>query len=184
MQRYGQKHQKYPQNGVLPICDPARFFTFVPLWCFNFMQKIRKYQTVSWDIYGRTNRQGRLLRTPSGKPRVQNVSQEMMKSEKICISENWPYQQFLVFWGISMYLFKKGTLEHKKWGWTIIRSYNFLPILSNFAEFSTIVTSLWLLFTKTCFLENSCAMWLMISLYKMDMFWWFHGWKCPVNSCS
>ena len=26
MQRYGQKHQKYPQNGFSPICDPQRFF--------------------------------------------------------------------------------------------------------------------------------------------------------------
>ena len=44
-----KKHQKYPQNGVFPpFVTPQEFFqksgsvTFVPLWCTNFMQKIRK----------------------------------------------------------------------------------------------------------------------------------------------
>ena len=43
-----QKHQKYPKNGVFPpFVTPQDFFskagsvTFVPLWCPNFLQKIR-----------------------------------------------------------------------------------------------------------------------------------------------
>ena len=44
-----KKPQKCPQNGFFPpFVTPPRFFqisgsvTFVPLWCPNFMQKIRK----------------------------------------------------------------------------------------------------------------------------------------------
>ena len=82
--RYGEKTSKMPQKwGFSPICDPQDFFqksgsvTFVPLWCSNFMQKIRKNQWTVSEIFkdgrtdhGRTNGQGRLLRTPSGKPWV------------------------------------------------------------------------------------------------------------------
>ena len=79
--------------GVFPHLRPPRFFfqksgsvTFVPLWCPNFMQKIRKNQWAVSEIFKdgrtdgprtdqRTNGQGRLLRTPSGKPGVQNMCQ-------------------------------------------------------------------------------------------------------------
>ena len=88
MQRYGQKHQKCPQNGVFPpSVTPKIFFqksgsvTFVPLWCPNFMQKTRKTNEQSLrylktdtrtHTHTDTHGQGRLLRTPSGKPGVQN----------------------------------------------------------------------------------------------------------------
>ena len=44
-----KKHQKYSQNeGFPPFVTPQIFFqksgsvTFVPLWCPNFMQKLKK----------------------------------------------------------------------------------------------------------------------------------------------
>ena len=47
--RYEQKTSKMPQKWVFPHLRPQDFFfqksgsvTFVPLWCPNFMQKIRK----------------------------------------------------------------------------------------------------------------------------------------------
>ena len=72
--------------GFSPLCDPPRFFfqksgsvTFVPLWCPNFMQKTRKtneqslrYLKTDTHTDERTDGQGRLLRTPSGKPGVQH----------------------------------------------------------------------------------------------------------------
>ena len=51
-----KKHKKYPQNGVFsPFVTPKIFFqksgsvTFVPLWCTNFMQKIRKIVEIFKD---------------------------------------------------------------------------------------------------------------------------------------
>ena len=65
MQRYGQKASKMPQNGYfLPFVTPKMFFqksgsvTFVPLWCPNFMKKIRKTSKRSLRYLktdGRTN---------------------------------------------------------------------------------------------------------------------------------
>ena len=80
-----KKHQKCPQKeGFPPFATPYDFFqksgsvTFVPLWCTNFMQKIRKILRAVSEIFkdgrtdhGPTDAQGRLLRTPSGKPGVQ-----------------------------------------------------------------------------------------------------------------
>ena len=44
--------------GFSPICDPPRFFfqksgsvTFEPLWCPNFMQKIRKTNGQPLEIF-------------------------------------------------------------------------------------------------------------------------------------
>ena len=83
-----KKQQNYTQDGFFPICDPQdfvkTFLTFVPLWCPNFMQKIRKTKELSLRYLKtdqrtdgpRTNGQGRLLRTPSGKPGVQNTKSE------------------------------------------------------------------------------------------------------------
>ena len=59
MQRYGQKTSKMPQKlGFSPICAPPKIFfqksgsvTFVPLWCPNFMQKIRKNQWAVSDTH-------------------------------------------------------------------------------------------------------------------------------------
>ena len=46
-----KKHQKYPKSWGFPHLRPPQIFlqksgsiTFVPLWCSNFMQKIRKHQ--------------------------------------------------------------------------------------------------------------------------------------------
>ena len=76
-----------PKMGVFPHLRPPKIFfqksgsvTFVPLWCTNFMQKIRKILRAVSEIFkdglrttdGLTDGQGRLLRTPSGKPGVQN----------------------------------------------------------------------------------------------------------------
>ena len=84
-----KKHQKYPQNGVFPhLWPPKSFFqksgsvTFVSLWCFNFMQKIWKNQWTVSEIFkdGPTDHgQGRLLRTPSGKPGVQNKGNQFFE---------------------------------------------------------------------------------------------------------
>ena len=72
MQRYGQKTLKNTQkNGFFPpFVTPQEFFqksgsvTFVPLWCPNFMQKIRKPEIFkdkltigltnqrTWDTFG------------------------------------------------------------------------------------------------------------------------------------
>ena len=53
-----KKHQKYPKNGVFPpFVTPKIFFqksgsvTFVPLWCTNFMQKIRKILRAVSEIF-------------------------------------------------------------------------------------------------------------------------------------
>ena len=53
-----KKHQKVPKKGGSPpFATPKNFFqksgsvTFVPLWCTNFLQKIRKIlRAVSGDI--------------------------------------------------------------------------------------------------------------------------------------
>ena len=69
--------------GVSPVCDIQDFFfqklgsvTFVTLWCSNFMLKIRKNSVRSLSYLktdgGTTKGEGWLLRTPSGKPGVQN----------------------------------------------------------------------------------------------------------------
>ena len=59
-----KKHKKYPQNGVFPpFVTPQDFFhksgsvTFVPSWCPNFMQKMRKILRAVSEIFtdGRTN---------------------------------------------------------------------------------------------------------------------------------
>ena len=57
--RYGQKTSKMHQKwGFPPIYDPPRFFfknralvTFVPLWCTNFMQKIRRILRAVSEIW-------------------------------------------------------------------------------------------------------------------------------------
>ena len=99
MQRYGQKTPKIPPKwGFSPFVTPPKIFfqksgsvTFVPLRCPNFMQKIRKKQWAVSKIFKdgrtdeltdrRTNGQGGLLWTPSGKPGVQND-----KNSLICIN--------------------------------------------------------------------------------------------------
>ena len=72
-----------PQKwGFSPISDPQDFFqksgsvTFVPLWCPNFMQKIRKNQWTVSEIFKdgpQTDQRTRAItKDPSGKPGVQN----------------------------------------------------------------------------------------------------------------
>ena len=53
-----KKHQKCPKNGGFPpFATPKIFFqksgsvTFVPLWCTNFMQKIRKILRAVSEIF-------------------------------------------------------------------------------------------------------------------------------------
>ena len=78
-------HQKW---GFSPICDPPRFFfknralsLLYPYGALTSCKKVEKnnerylryLKTDHGQTNGpRTNGQGRLLRTPSGKPRVQN----------------------------------------------------------------------------------------------------------------
>ena len=88
MQRYGQKTSKIPQKwGFSPICDPPRFFfknralsLLYPYGALTSCKKLEKtneqslrYLKTDGHTDGRTDGQGRLLRTPSGKPGVQNV---------------------------------------------------------------------------------------------------------------
>ena len=86
-----KKHQKYPKNeGFSPFVTLKIFFqksgsvTFVPLWCSNFMQKIRKNQRAVSKIFkdGLTEGQGRLPWTPSGKPGVQYEILKVNQSQK------------------------------------------------------------------------------------------------------
>ena len=79
-----------PKMGFFPICDPPRFFfqksgsvTFVPLWCTNFMQKIRKILRTVSEIFkdgllqtttdGLRTDMGDYIGPLSGKPGVQNA---------------------------------------------------------------------------------------------------------------
>ena len=75
-----KKHQKFPH-----LRPPKIFFqkpgsvTFVPLWCTNFMQKIRKILRAVSEIFkdglrtdGRTTDMGDYIGPLSGKPGVQN----------------------------------------------------------------------------------------------------------------
>ena len=83
--------------GVFPHLRPPKIFfqksgsvTFVPLWCTNFMQKIRKILRAVSEIFkdGRTDGprttdgQGRLLWTHSGKPGVQKLMIETFLFDK------------------------------------------------------------------------------------------------------
>ena len=87
MQRYGQKTSKMPQKwGFSPICDSPRFFfknRALSLLCtygaLNSCKKLDKTNEQSLrhlktdtHTHGRTHGQGGLLRTPTGKPGVQN----------------------------------------------------------------------------------------------------------------
>ena len=70
MQRYGQKHPKYPLKGYFPHFVTSKIFfqksgpvTFVPLWYLNFMQSFRKtnewfprYLKTGNTDHGRTNK--------------------------------------------------------------------------------------------------------------------------------
>ena len=52
----GKKYQKYPQNVFFFICDPRIFFKiglchFLPLWCPNLMQNIRKNEWTVSEIF-------------------------------------------------------------------------------------------------------------------------------------
>ena len=53
-----KKHQKCPKTGVFPHLRPPKIFfqksgsvTFVPLWCTNFLQKIRKILRAVSEIF-------------------------------------------------------------------------------------------------------------------------------------
>ena len=74
-----------PKRGVSPICDPQRFFfknwalsLLYPYGALTSCKKLEKtneqslrYLKTDGHTHGRTHGQGRLLRTPSGKPGVQ-----------------------------------------------------------------------------------------------------------------
>ena len=80
-----------PKMGVFPHLRPPKIFfqksgsvTFVPLWCTNFMQKIRKILRAVSEIfkdglrttdyyYGLRTDMGDYIGPLSGKPGVQNV---------------------------------------------------------------------------------------------------------------
>ena len=91
MQRYGQKTSKIPPKwGFSPICDPPRFFfknqalsLLYPYGALTSCKKLEKTNERSLR-YSKTNhRQGRLLRTPSGKRVVQNAYENLGKP--LCI---------------------------------------------------------------------------------------------------
>ena len=77
------KYIKNAPKWFFPQFVTPKFFfqksgsvTFVPLWCPKFMQKIRKTNERSLrylKTHQQTNGQGRLLRTPSREPWVQNM---------------------------------------------------------------------------------------------------------------
>ena len=88
--RYGQKTSKMPQKwGFSPIYDPPRFFfknralsLLYPYGALTSCKKLEKslersLRYLKTDTHtrtdGHTHGQGRLLRTPSGKPGVQNI---------------------------------------------------------------------------------------------------------------
>ena len=91
-----KKHQKCPKNGVFPpFVTPQDFFGFLifgfliffralsllyPYGALTACKKLEKtnklslrYSKTDRRKHTRTNRQGQLLRTPSGKPGVQNI---------------------------------------------------------------------------------------------------------------
>ena len=86
-QKYGQKTSKMPPKwGFSPICDPSRFFfknwTQSLLYTYGALTSCKKldktnelslrYLKTDTHTDRRTHGQGRLLRTPTGKPGVQN----------------------------------------------------------------------------------------------------------------
>ena len=123
MQRYGQKTSNMPQKwGFYPICDPQEFFfknqalsLLYPYGTLTSSKKLEKNN--EWSLrylktdHGRTNGprtngQGRLLRTPSGKPGVQNI---FAKNDCPCSFENRPayfkaYNKTLIKYAVFLYL--------------------------------------------------------------------------------
>ena len=88
MQRYGQKTSNLPPKmGFSPICDTLRFFfknralsLLNPYGALTSCKKLEKtnerslrYLKTDTQTDGPTHGQGRLLRTPSDKPEVQNT---------------------------------------------------------------------------------------------------------------
>ena len=81
--------------GIFPHLRPPKIFfqksgsvTFVPLWCTNFMQKIRKILRAVSEIfkdgrtdyyYGLRTDMGDYIGPLSGKPGVQNVNVSLEK---------------------------------------------------------------------------------------------------------
>ena len=88
MQRYGQKTSKMPQTGASsPICDPKILFQnqalsfLYPCGALTSCKKLEKtnersLRYLKTDI--QTHWQGPLLRIPSGKPWVQNISEKVL----------------------------------------------------------------------------------------------------------
>ena len=93
-----------PKMGVFPHLRPPKIFfqksgsvTFVPLWCTNFMQKIRKILRAVSEIFkdGRTNGRtngltdmGDYIGPLSGTPGVQNRS---LWNHGCCHRKNFEY---------------------------------------------------------------------------------------------
>ena len=101
-----------PKRGFFPHLRPPTIFfqksgsvTFVPLWCTNFMQKIRKILKAVSEIFkdsrttndGPTDGQGRLLRTPSGNPGIQYESSLAMFNIIISWKSESPVETPTVF---------------------------------------------------------------------------------------
>ena len=82
-----------PKMGVFPHLRPPKIFfqksgsvTFVPLWCTNFMQKIRKILRAVSEIF----KDG--LRTDMGDyigPSRVNPGSKMVFEQKLVISKIW-----------------------------------------------------------------------------------------------
>ena len=95
-----------PKMGVFPHLRPPKIFfqksgsvTFVPLWCTNFMQKIRKILRAVSEIFKdglRTNGltdMGDYIGPLSGKPGVQNgkISEKNQKFKNLLPTNFRPY---------------------------------------------------------------------------------------------
>ena len=124
-----------PKMGVFPHLRPPKIFfqksgsvTFVPLWCTNFMQKIRKILRAVSEIfkdgllrtttdYGlrTTDGHGWLHRTLSGKPGVQKCINHacLPQTPSSLIWCTLPYQSFMWYFTLIPFL-TKGRKSVKK----------------------------------------------------------------------
>ena len=108
MQRYGQQTSKIPQKWVFsPICDPPKIFfknralsLLYPYGALTLCKTLEKNQCTASEIFKdgrttdrpRTDGQGRLLRTPSGEPRVQKMNRV---SNKFCFKWKMPTPYYI-----------------------------------------------------------------------------------------
>ena len=119
MQRYGQKSSKIPRKwSFSQICDPPKIFfknralsLLYPYGALTSCKKLEKtnqrslrYLKTDTHTDGRTHWHGRLLRTPSGKPRLQN-SLIMPIFKQLFMQKSRPeYPQQMIFFQIFSWI--------------------------------------------------------------------------------